>query len=115
MIPAHQIRTQTRLALLFPNLGLLADLATQIVKLGAADIADAQNLYLAYLGGMYRERPLDADAEGMLANGERLTRAFALPLEDYALKNLDTAAGPFNNLEVHLDSVSGFELRDTLA
>ena len=60
---------------------------------------------------MERERPLDADAERLLANGERLANAGPLALDDDALEDLDAAALPLDDLEVHTNGVSGLELR----
>ena len=60
---------------------------------------------------MERERPLDADAERLLAHGERLAHAGALPLDDDALEDLDAAARALDHLEVDADRVAGLELR----
>ena len=51
---------------------LLADLAAQVVELRAVDVADLHDLDLVDLRRVQRERPLDADAERVLADGERL-------------------------------------------
>src|SRR6478672_9164363 len=45
------------------NPGLPPDLAAEVVKLRAVDVADRRNLDLVDLGRVQRERPLDADAE----------------------------------------------------
>jgi hypothetical protein len=57
-----------------------------------------------------RERPLDADAERLLAHGERLPDAGALPLDDDALEDLDAAALSLDHLEVHAHGVPCLEL-----
>ena len=60
---------------------------------------------------MEREGSLDADAERLLADGERLADACALPLDDDALEDLDSTALAFDDLEVHANGVAGLELR----
>ena len=60
---------------------------------------------------MHGERPLDADAERLLAHGEGLAHARALALDDDALEDLDTAALALDHLEVHADGVARLELR----
>src|SRR6185437_14517087 len=61
---------------------------------------------------MQRERPLDPDPEGLLADGERLPHAGALALDDDALEHLDAVALTLDHLEVHAHGVPGFEPRD---
>src|SRR5690242_21517568 len=61
---------------------------------------------------MQRERPLDPDPEGLLADGERLAHAGALALDDDALEHLDALALALDYLEVHANGVPGFEPRD---
>jgi hypothetical protein len=58
-----------------------------------------------------REGPLDADAERLLADGERLAHAGALALDDDALENLHATALTLDDLEVHAHGVAGLELR----
>jgi hypothetical protein len=58
-----------------------------------------------------REGSLDANAERLLADGERLTHASALPLDDDALEDLDATALAFDDLEVDAHGVAGLELR----
>ncbi len=59
---------------------------------------------------MHGERPLDPDAERLLADSERLAHAGALALDDDALEDLDTAALAFDHLEVHANGVARLEL-----
>ena len=59
---------------------------------------------------MEREGPLDADAERLLADGERLAHTGALSLDDDAFEDLDTPALPFDDLKVHAYGIAGFEL-----
>ena len=58
---------------------------------------------------MHRERALDADAEGLLADGEGLARAAALALDHDALEDLGAPAGALDDLEVHAHAVARLE------
>ena len=58
--------------------GALADAAAQVVELGPAHVAAGDDLEPLDLRRVQRERPLDADAERLLADGEGLARAAAL-------------------------------------
>ncbi len=60
---------------------------------------------------MHGERPLDPDAERLLADGERLAHARALALDDDALEDLNAAALALDYLEVHANRVARLELR----
>ena len=60
---------------------------------------------------MERERPLDADTEGLLAHGECLSRAGTLALDDDALEDLDATALALDDLEVDADGVARLEPR----
>ena len=64
------------------------------------------DLELLDLRRVQRERPLDADAEGLLADGEGLARARALALEDDALEDLGAAAVALDHLEVDAHAVA---------
>src|SRR5581483_4454258 len=92
--------------------GLLADLAAEVVELGAIDVADRADLDLVDLRRVQRERPLDADAEGVLADGEGLAGAGALPLDHEALEDLDPLPGPFDHAKVDTHGVAGLEGRN---
>jgi hypothetical protein len=61
---------------------------------------------------VHGERALHADAEGLLADGERLADALALALDDDALEDLRPAARALDDLEVDLDAVPGLEPGD---
>jgi hypothetical protein len=61
---------------------------------------------------MERERPLDADAERVLADGEGLAHARALTLDADALEHLDALPVALDHLEVDADGISGLEGRD---
>jgi hypothetical protein len=58
-----------------------------------------------------RERPLDADAERLLAHGERLAHARALALDHDPLEDLHAAALALDHLEVHAHGVARLERR----
>ena len=53
-----------------------------------------------------------ADAERLLADGERLARAVALALDDDALEDLGAPAGALDDLEVDAHAVARREARD---
>jgi hypothetical protein len=59
-----------------------------------------------------RERPLHADAEGLLADRERLADAVALALDHDALEHLGAASRALDHLEVDAQAVARVELGD---
>src|SRR4029077_6990607 len=61
-----------------------------------------------------RERPLDADAERLLADGERLAGPGALSLEHDPLEHLGAAAVTLDHLEVDAHAVARGEGRQAL-
>ncbi len=63
-------------------------------------------------GRVHREHALHADAEGLLAHGERLARAVALALDHDALEHLHAAARALDHLEVDLHAVARREVGD---
>ena len=89
--------------------GRLADPAAQVVELGPAHVAAGGDLEFLDLRRVQRERPLDADAEGLLADGEGLTRARALALEDDSLEDLGAAAVALDHLEVDAHAIARVE------
>ena len=89
--------------------GAAADAAAQVVELRAPDVAAAGHLDPLDLRRVDRERALDADAERLLADGERLARAVALALDHDALEDLGPAAGALDDLEVDLHAVARLE------
>ena len=96
------------------NAGALAHLVAQVVELRPPDVAAGGHLELLDLGRVQRERPLDADAEGLLAHCEGLARAAALALDHDPLEDLGAAAGPLDDLEVHAHAVTGGKSRPLL-
>src|SRR5215217_1605592 len=89
----------------------LADAAAQVVELGAPDVAAGGDLDPLDLRRVHGERALDADAEGLLADRERLAHPLALALDHDALEHLRPAPRPLDHLEVHAHPVAGLELR----
>ena len=92
--------------------GALADALAQVVELRAPHVAAGGDLDLLDLRRVHRERALDADAEGLLADGEGLAGAVALALDDDALEDLRTATRALDDLEVDADAVAGLEVGD---
>src|SRR6478735_1228055 len=70
------------------NAGTLADTAAQVVELRAPDVAAGGDLDLFDLRRVNRERALNADAEGLLADRKGLAHTFALALDDNAFEDL---------------------------
>src|SRR4029077_17993493 len=60
---------------------------------------------------VHRERPLHADAERLLADGECLADARPLAPENAPLEARDTGALALDHLEVHADGVACLERR----
>ena len=89
--------------------GAAADAVAQVVELRAAHVAAAGHLDLLDLRRMQRERALHADAEGLLADGERLAGAAALALDHDALEDLGPAARALDDLEVDAHAVARLE------
>ena len=104
----HQLVLDSPAALGDP--GALADLPAQVVELRAADVAARCDLELLDLRRVEREGPLDADSEGVLADGEGLAGAAALALDHDALEHLGPAAVALDHLEVDPHAVAGAEL-----
>src|SRR5579862_7113444 len=91
--------------------GLAAQVA-EVVELGAADAATGDRLDPVDRGAVHRERALHADAVAHLADGEGLPQAAALAADHDTLENLDAGAVAFRHLHVHLQGVTGAEIRD---
>ena len=94
---------------------LLSHFLAQVVELRAVDVTDLDDLDLLDLRRVERERPLDADAEGLLAGGERLARPRALALDHEPFEHLDARPRALDHAEVHLQRVARLELRQVLA
>src|SRR6185369_17697350 len=72
-------------------------------------VADGLHVDLLDLRRMERERPLDPDAERLLADGERLAGTRPLALDHDALVDLHAAAGALDHLEVDANRVPRLE------
>src|SRR5689334_23563959 len=83
------VRDYLASVLLGPDARLFPHFLAQVVELGATYVTDLDDLDLLDLRRVQRERPLDADAERLLADRERLARAGALALDDDALEDLE--------------------------
>ena len=92
--------------------GALADPAAQVVELRAAHVTAGGDLDALDLRRVHGERPLHADAEGLLADREGLAHPLALALDDDALEDLRAATRALDDLEVDLDAVAGLEPGD---
>src|SRR6478735_3615929 len=88
----------------------LADLAAEVVQLGAVDVADRDDVDLLDLRRVDRERPFHSDAERLLAHRERLADARTLALDADALEDLHPLPLPLDDLEVHTERVARLEL-----
>src|SRR6478735_1772181 len=97
---------------LFLDLGGLAAQIPQVVELRAADVAEGDQLDVVDVRGMHRKGALDADAEADLADREGLADAATLSPNDVTGEHLDPGAGALDDLHVHLDRVTGPEVRD---
>src|SRR5690349_6166504 len=87
----------------------------QVVQLGATDVTAGHDLDLVDDRGVQREGALDADAEGDLADGERLAHTATVATDDDTLEDLDAGAGALDDLHVDVDGVTGAEGGDVLA
>src|SRR5207253_9446840 len=79
------------------------------VELRPVDVADRDHVDLLDLRRVKRERPLDADAERLLAHGEGLARARPLPLDADALEHLNARALALDDAEVDAHGVARLE------
>src|SRR4051794_24655747 len=87
----------------------LADTVAQVVQLRAPDVAAGGDLDLLDLRRVHGERALHADAERLLADGERLAHAVALALDHDALEDLRAATRALDDLEVDADAIARLE------
>ena len=94
------------------DLGGLAHAVAQIVQLGAAHAALADNLHGLHVGGVQGEHALHTYAVGNAAHGEGLADAAALAGDHGAFELLDTLPVAFTDVHVHADGVTDGELGD---
>src|SRR5581483_748735 len=90
----------------------LADAAAEVVELRPPDVAAGHDLEPLDLGRVDRERPLDADAERLLADGEGLARALAAASYHDPLEHLGSPARALDHLEVDPHPIARAEARD---
>ena len=90
---------------------LLTGKVAEVVDAGAADFTDLVDLDAVDEGGLEGEDPLDADATGNLADGERLgERVGAFDLDHDASELLEPFLVSFFDLVGHGDGVTCLEL-----
>ena len=92
----------------------LADAAAQVIKLRPPHVAAGGDLQFLDLRRVQRKGPLDADAKGLLADGEGLAHSRALSLDHDALEDLGAAASALNDLEVDAHAIARIKGRQTL-
>src|SRR5690242_9479198 len=100
-----------RLATL-PDPGTLAAQRPEVVELGPADPAPANDLDLVDGRAVHRKGPLHPHAIADLADGEGLPGPAALAPDHYALEDLNPRPASLNDPDVHLQRVSRPEPRD---
>src|SRR5712691_9077684 len=93
----------------------LAAAAAQIIKLGAAHLAAADDLDRVDHGRIERKDALHALAVGNLAHGEVLVEARARPADANALIGLDAGALALDHLDIDENGIARREIRDLLA
>ena len=94
------------LASLFDS-GVLADLVSKVVQLGAANLASASHFDLGYVRRVDGERSFDSDAVGNLSDIDRFGDAAVLNGDHHAFVHLDSLFSSFANLDANLDGVAG--------
>src|ERR1039457_1931044 len=90
--------------------GGLALKGAQIVQLGAAYAACADDIDMVHHLGVYREDTLHALAETDLADGDALAHARAIAGNQDAFEGLEALFLAFLDLDVNLDGVTGAKL-----
>ena len=91
---------------LLADLGSLTNAVTQVVQLGAADIAVAHGLDLLDGGRVDGEHLLHADTVGQAADGDGLLDTAVLLGDNSTLEDLDTLTSAVLDLHVHADGVA---------
>src|ERR1700683_711584 len=93
----------------------LPDPVSQVVELGAADVAAGGGLDLGDDRRVEREGAFDADAEADLADAEGLAHAAALASDHDALEHLDALPVAFHDPDRDLHRVAGGEVGPVVA
>src|SRR4029077_11267929 len=91
----------------------LADAIPQVVELRPAHVASGRELDALDLGRVHGEGALDANPEGLLADGESLARPMPLALDHDPLEHLHAAPRSLDHLEMHLHAVAWRESGNT--
>ncbi len=92
--------------------GRLTGAATQVIELGAADGAAADDLDHVDNRRIKREDALDALAEADLADGEARADALVRAGDAHAFERLDAGAVAFDDLDADAERVAGAEFGD---
>src|SRR4029079_9161400 len=94
---------------------LLPHSLAQVVELCAAHVTDRGDFEFLDLRRVERERPLDADTEGLLAHSERLAKSRTLALDADAFEDLNPLPTALDHLEMDAQPVPCLELRQVRA
>src|SRR5260370_33057415 len=94
--------------------GSFALQGTQIVQLGAADAARADDVDVVHHLRMYREDTLHALAKTDLADGDALAHTHSVACNQHAFESLEALFLAFLDLHVHLNGVAGTKLGEFL-
>jgi hypothetical protein len=89
------------------NSGSFSDFASEIVKLGSANLTVSKDFELGYVRRVERESSLDSDAAGDLADRNGLGNAAMLKGNDDAFEKLNALLASFSNLHVCAYCVAG--------
>lgn len=90
--------------------GSLADAVTEVMELGAADLAAVDHFDLGDAGGVKGEHTLDTLTVRYLADSEGSVDFGATAGNDQAFENLNTLLAAFDNTAMHLDPVTDVEI-----
>ena len=93
------------------QLGGFADALAEVVQLGSASLAVADDVQLGDLRRVDRKDALDALAADDAADGEHLAGAGSAASEDDPRENLDALFGAFQNSAVDIDGIADFKLQ----
>src|SRR5260370_3809482 len=87
---------------------------TQIVQLGAAHAAGADDIDVVHHLRMYREDTLHALAKTDLSDGDALAHTHSVACDQHAFESLEALFLAFLDLHVHLNGVAGTKLGEFL-
>src|SRR5690349_4390273 len=106
------VRSARLLLALLLDLGLLPAQLTKVIQLRPAHVAAGQDLDPVDRRAVHRNRPLHPDAETDLTDRERLAQPATLAPDHDALEDLDPGPVALHDPHVHLERVTGTEVRD---